>query len=236
MSLRPFPRVMEEAARRASIIRGIAAMANTARTRSPGDAAAYAKSVWPSDRTAIEVATRAAVVPASTTGVTQFAHTSVSELISILGPQSGAAASIFARAMGLSFGHETALLVPNATAAATGVTFIAQSSPIPIRQLSLSGTTLTPMKIGLGFGLTREQAEGTNAEAYISAAFKENIALALDTLLFDNVAASTTRPAGLRNGLTPVSAASGGGLSALASDLGALADLWLASVAPTSAT
>ncbi len=45
----------------------------------------------------------------------------------------------------------------------------------------------------------------------------------LDTRLLDSTASSASRPAGLLNGVTPITAVSGGGIAALAADLGALA-------------
>ena len=80
------------------------------------------------------------------------------------------------------------------------------------------------MKIPLIFGLTKEQVESTNAEAFVSAAMRENIAAGLDTLAFDATAADTARPAGLRAGVGGLTATSGGGLAALVGDLAQLAN------------
>src|SRR5262249_45260469 len=79
-----------------------------------------------------------------------------------------------------------------------------------------------PQKLAMGFALTRELAEGSNSEVFVTRALSENLTLGVDTLLLDTTAGSTTRPAGLRfnvSGLTPTS---GGGLPAL---VGALAQL-----------
>jgi hypothetical protein len=45
----------------------------------------------------------------------------------------------------------------------------------------------------------------------------------LDTVVFDNVAGAGTRPSGLLNGVAPIAATGGGGLNAMAGDLGNLA-------------
>ena len=49
------------------------------------------------------------------------------------------------------------------------------------------------------------------------------VAAALDVALFSNVAADTTRPAGLLNGVTPLTASTGTGITAMWDDLAALA-------------
>jgi HK97 family phage major capsid protein len=53
-------------------------------------------------------------------------------------------------------------------------------------------------------------------------AIQEDTSVALDTVLLDATAASTTRPAGLRNGVTVTTATSGGGFAALVGDVKAL--------------
>src|SRR5262249_51349340 len=53
----------------------------------------------------------------------------------------------------------------------------------------------------------------------------ENIALALDTMLLDSNAGSTTRPAGLRNGVSALTATAGGSAAALIGDISKLTAL-----------
>lgn len=48
--------------------------------------------------------------------------------------------------------------------------------------------------------------------------------LSTDAVVFDNVAASAIRDAGLLNGVSPITATAGGGLTALVGDVGKLAD------------
>jgi hypothetical protein len=208
---KPFlPSDLRNNTRRArSIVRGITALARHNMLR---DAAAFAERAWPGDKQAVEIAQKAAVTPLMTTTTGAPVHTSVSDLIDILDGAS-AAAQLFALSMQLSFGSDVAILVPGMTASATGIAFAAQGAPIQARQLSLAGPTLT-----------QEQIESSNAEAFITAALKENISLALDVLLFDTTAADATRPQGLRNGVSGLTATSGGGLAALTGDLAQLAD------------
>jgi hypothetical protein len=68
---------------------------------------------------------------------------------------------------------------------------------------------------------TREIAEHSTPaiEGLIRNAIQEDTSVALDTVLLDATAASTTRPAGLRNGVSTLTATSGGGFAALVGDL-----------------
>ena len=86
-------------------------------------------------------------------------------------------------------------------ASGSGVAFIAQGSPIPIKQFSTSGVTLTPQKIAMGVAFSRELIEHTNAETMVRALLAENLSLGLDNILFDANPADGTRPQGLRNGV-----------------------------------
>ena len=86
------------------------------------DAAAFAERAYPGDRQAAEIA-KTAVVPFATTTSGAPAHTSVSDLISILG-KSSAAAQLFSRSMQLSFGRDAMIFVPTITASPTGIAFV----------------------------------------------------------------------------------------------------------------
>ena len=188
------------------------------------DAGDLARSQWSDDRLAIDIATKGAVVPSATTMSGAPIQSSAVDLIRLLGPKRGAFAGIGALAMGLTYDRNNTLVIPNVTTSATGLGFITQGGPIPFRNLVLSGTSVAVMKIAVGWGMTREMTESTNAVAFMDAAFTENVLVALDTLFLDAVASSAVRPQGMRNGLTPLTATSGGGANALAGDLSQLAD------------
>jgi hypothetical protein len=226
MSDRGIPFVADPNARQQirtdSIIRGITALS---RSRSAGEATEYARRTWPNDQAAMNIAQRAVVVPTSTSTANVPITNVISDIVSLLGPKSGAAAELFSRAMPLTFNSAGSIMVPSVTPSATGVSFILQGAPFPIKQLAFSaGPVLAPQKMALGFGITREQAEHTNAEAFIRAVLRENISLALDTLLLDTNASSTTRPAGMRYNVAGLTATAGGGSAALIGDLALLAD------------
>src|SRR5262249_42526083 len=67
-----------------------------------------------------------------------------------------------------------------------------------------------------------------SASTIIGSVMSLAVSRSLDATLLDTAAADATRPAGLLNGVTPVTATAGGGLSALALDIanliGAIAD------------
>jgi HK97 family phage major capsid protein len=102
---------------------------------------------------------------------------------------------------------------------------VAQGAPIPVRQGAFTATTLTVKKMGVITSFSREMAEHSTPaiEAVLRQAIVEDTSVAIDTILLDATAASATRPAGLRNGVTGATATTGGGLAALVGDVKALA-------------
>jgi HK97 family phage major capsid protein len=98
---------------------------------------------------------------------------------------------------------------------------VAEGAPIPVRQGAFSSQTFTPKKMAVISTFTREIAEHSTPaiEGLIRNAIQEDTSVALDTVLLDATAASTTRPAGLRNGVSTLTATSGGGFAALVGDL-----------------
>jgi hypothetical protein len=88
-----------------------------------------------------------------------------------------------------------------------------------------NGAVLTPKKTAAAFVTTRELLEHSipNAEKLIRAAATESVGAEIDSAMFDAAAASSTRPAGLRNGISGLTATAAGGDLAMMKDLGALA-------------
>ena len=81
--------------------------------------------------------------------------------------------------------------------------WIGEGAPIPVKQGSIAGLTLTPKKLAVISTFTRELAMHSTPqiESLIRTMILEDTAAALDKFLLDNVAASSVRPAGLRNGV-----------------------------------
>ena len=121
-----------------------------------------------------------------------------------------------------TFGRNGIVSIPSRAATPTVAgSFVAQGGAIPVRQAAFNSTTLTPKKMAVITTFTREIAEHSTPaiESVLRQAIQEDTALAIDTVLMDATAASTTRPAGLRNGVTGLTATSGGGFAALVGDM-----------------
>jgi hypothetical protein len=113
--------------------------------------------------------------------------------------------------------------------------FIAESASIPVRRLGLTvGATLTARKLAVISHYSLELAEWSipTIENTIRQSMSDDTSQVLDARMLDNVAASLIRPAGLLNGVSPITAASDGGVAALAADLGALVAAIPAAVDP----
>jgi hypothetical protein len=69
---------------------------------------------------------------------------------------------------------------------------------------------------------SRQLIESGNGEQVISASLREDLSYSLDSTMFSATAGSTTRPAGLLNGLTTLGATTGGGATAMNADIAKL--------------
>lgn len=174
-----------------------------------------------------DVVTRAASAPADTTTsgwASQLVETSISEFMQLLMPAS-VYPSLAAKGLRLNFGRAGVISIPSRSATPTiAGSFVAQGAPIPVRQGAFGSVTLTPKKMAVISTFTREIAEHSTPaiEGLIRDAIQEDTSVALDSVLLDATAASTTRPAGLRNGVTVTTATTGGGFTALVGDIKAL--------------
>jgi hypothetical protein len=193
-----------------------------------GSAEDVVRRMWPKDEQTLAII-KAATSPADTTTsgwASQLATTAIADLVMTLGP-TAAGGDLMKRAMTLEFGRTAQVNAPGIVSTAIGASaWIAQLAPIPVRQFSVgAGATLTPRKTAAAFVVTREMLEHStpNAEKFIRAAATESIGAEIDSAMFDATAASTTRPAGLRNGVTTTTATAGGDDLAMMKDLGALA-------------
>jgi HK97 family phage major capsid protein len=127
-----------------------------------------------------------------------------------------------ARGLRLNFGRSGVISIPSRVATPTiAGSFVLEGSPIPVRQGAFTSITFTPKKMAVISTFTREIAEHSTPaiEGLIRNAIQEDTSVALDTVLLDATAASTTRPAGLRNGVTVTTATSGADFAALVTDL-----------------
>jgi hypothetical protein len=168
---------------------------------------------------------KAATSPASTT-VSGWA----AELIQVTNAQwiSSLAPSAFAQladaTLGLSYAEDAIVRIPGRSASpeANGA-FIGQGDAIPVRRINMTASLMTPRKLGVISTFTAEIGRGSqpNLEAVLREEIVADTTLTIDAILLDDQPATTVRPAGLRNGVTPLTAAAAG-LQAMATDIKAL--------------
>jgi hypothetical protein len=106
--------------------------------------------------------------------------------------------------------------------------FIAEGAPMPMADGTVGTATVGPVKkIMLGSAVTGELESYSvgMAATIIGRIISNQVARNLDAYVFDAVAADATRPAGLLNGLSPITAATAGSdaYTALVKDLGNIA-------------
>lgn len=154
-----------------------------------------------------DVVNKAATVPADTVTsgwASQLVQTSFGEFFAALMPNS-IYPGLRARGGSFTFGRNGVISLPTRAATPTiAGSFVAQGAAIPVRQGAFTSISLTPKKMAVISTFTREIAEHStpSIEAMIRQAILEDTAVSIDTVLLDANAATTTRPAGLVNGIT----------------------------------
>ncbi|MEY9781299.1 peptidase U35 [Sinorhizobium fredii] len=146
-------------------------------------------------------------------------------ILEILAPQS-AYAALARRGLRVSLGGVQSLSVPRRDDAVTpnmaGV-FPGEGEPIPVRRIGLTSSILKPHLAKILTIFSAELAKASNVEAILSAIIAEDTREAVDTVLLSDEAPTADAPGGLLAGIVPLTATTGGGVAALAGDLGALA-------------
>jgi hypothetical protein len=209
-----------------------------------------AKARWPEDEVTLALLTRAAASPATTTTsgwASQLATTAVADFVASLAPQS-AAAALFAKAMQVPLNGASSVSIPrrNGVPASVDAAWVAEGSPHPVVQFSLTASTLGPMKkMVLSTACTRETVLA-GGEPVMRQLLRETVAATLDATVLGSAAATSAKPAGLRAGVTPITAsASTDRFEAIVADMGALTSAIVAAgggenivfvVPPTQAT
>ncbi|HYJ44096.1 MAG TPA: phage major capsid protein [Xanthobacteraceae bacterium] len=172
--------------------------------------------------------TRAAIAGATTTTAgwaLELVQTGQGEFVNSLMPNQ-VFPPLAAMGMPLNFGPNAgAIKIPSRAATPSiGGSFVAEAAPIPVRRLGLTSITLYPHKVGGISVFSREIAAYSNPdiETIIRDAIIDDTQINIDALLLDAVAVSTTRPAGLTNGVVSLTATAGGGYAAFLGDLNKL--------------
>ena len=178
-------------------------------------------------RGVVEWRTRTATAPATTTTAgwaAELAVTGQGAWFNAL-----MAGSIFdpvsARGMNVTLGRYATISMPTRAATPTiAGSFVAEGAPIPVRQAAFTTVSLGLKKMAVITSYTREIAEHSTPEieTILRQLIQDDTGVAVDTVFIDNTAVSSIRPAGIRNGVSGLTATAGGGFTALVGDLKAL--------------
>jgi HK97 family phage major capsid protein len=103
--------------------------------------------------------------------------------------------------------------------------WVGEGAPKPVKKIGLTSVTLTPHKLAVITTFTEEMAlySVPAIEGLLRKAMMDDTREALDGFLIDDVAASASRPAGLLNGVTPITpAATGTTIEKIVADINGL--------------
>jgi hypothetical protein len=184
-----------------------------------GHAAEILRSNWSNDRVAAEIIQRG---PVSPTTQDDYPGSSVSRLM-LLAPKS-AAARLFALATTVDLKGIDSFSFPLPTNFADA-SFVAEGAAIPVRQGVFAGMNVGPTcKLAMLASLSGElqNASGGIAETIISHTLEVAVGRGLDAVLLSDDPPSDSAPGGLLHNVTPITAAAGGGSTAMSADLVAL--------------
>lgn len=199
----------DPAATRHSALRSLvrAALA-TARARTLGQRPIdYATKTWPNDRRA-GLILRGATSPTDT--IEAAALQTVAFAFFDAMRSLTASALLFDECLKLQFGKAGTIRVPTFAPGTAG--FVGEKMPKPTRQFAYTGVDLPFYNFATLVSATNEIVSSVNAETLLRSVLLESAAVGLDEALFSNAAAvAKVRPAGLRNGIAPLSAATGTG-------------------------
>lgn len=181
------------------------------------------------DHEATHIVTKADMTIGTTTTsgwASQLVETATADFMELLSPMS-VYPRLAARSGRLAFGPNSgAIKVPfESSSPSVSGSFVLEGAPIPVRRIGVDSTTLTPHKMGVISTFSRELAKYSNPqiESLLRRRILRDTAITIDTLLFDTTAGSATRPAGLLNGVSAITASSEGGYQAILDDIAALA-------------
>ena len=141
----------------------------------------------------------------------QLAATAVDDmLVGLAGPS--AAAELRRLGLRVDFGNRATTTVPARVVLPTDCGgFVIEGDPIPVKVLTLAaGATLAPTPLAVIVVFSDVLAETSNFERVITQMLSEAVRLKLDAEMFSTTAGSASRPAGLLNGVTPLTATAAG--------------------------
>jgi hypothetical protein len=212
-----------------SLARALIAYAVAEKERGSAKAETVLRGRFGDDRLA-PIILRAATTPLTLAQADGVAQVDLIDDILVLVGKIGAAAQVLQTGLQLRWNGQAQIGVPMLETNAGKVTFVAEGAPIPVQAFSTLLASISPHKLAAILVLTSEMLSGSNAETLMTETLRRSVGLSLDNALFDSTAASSARPAGLRNGVSALGAtpSGGGGLDVMLADLAQLA----AAVAP----
>jgi hypothetical protein len=180
----------------------------------------FAEKSWP-EAERVHFLTRAASSPTDTTSASALSITKVSPLF-LVAPGS-AAAKLFNMAMKVDLSGIQTVSVPYVVSHPL-LLWTAEGAPIAVAQAQTGAAVIGPARrLSFIVSLTRELDEATpeTASAVLGRMLGQSAAKSLDAAVFDNSPASALRPAGLLNGVSPLTEAVGTGttLDQISSDI-----------------
>jgi hypothetical protein len=149
---------------------------------------------------------RAATSPTSTTSEPELLQALIADVL--LGA-TGAAGQLLARALRLDFGRNWTVSLPTLITDPNHAAWVTEAAAIPFAAPAIpTPQAMTPHKLMALLSVSQELLDSSNAEALMSELLRRSIGLRLDATLFDANAGDAARPAGLRNGITALTASS----------------------------
>lgn len=184
--------------------------------------------IYPGNKALEAIAQKSAVAPATTytTGwAAELVQSDVQGFINLLTPLSVTAA-ISGRTYMTQFGGYDTVTIPRRAARAAGTTvggaFVGEGGAIPLGRIGLSSTTLSRYKQAVITPFTRELAERSTPaiEGVLRQAILDDMSMSLDAVFLGSSAAVTgIQPAGLANGVTPITGDTTGGVDSVIADI-----------------
>ena len=171
---------------------------------------------------------RGAVEPALTTAPTwagTLARDAVGDFVSSLAPLS-AGAQLLNAAPRVSLKGVDSVSFPQRISPlrVEDVPWVAEGGAIRVPKLTIGGGKLGPArKLAAIVVATSELRKSSAVDIVLITQLRESTAFSLDASLFSNAAATAERPAGILDGIAPLTAATGGDDAAIGADLSALA-------------
>jgi hypothetical protein len=176
----------------------------------------------------VRLLTRTASTPASLSGsgwADTLAMTAVADVIASIASVS-AGAALIGLGLQVPFENAAAVKVPSRVSQGSDAGgWTGDGLPLRVRRMDLSGPTLALYQLGAICVFTNELRDHSlrAVQKVAGELLNESVALLLDTNLFGNAAASPgVSPAGLLNGVSGITAATGGGVNAMVKDVEAL--------------